>query len=68
MRFPELECAIPLAPQEMLIQQLRNLVANGLISRTIYKESSPRVEYAPSEIGKALRPALRKLLRRGGTP
>jgi DNA-binding HxlR family transcriptional regulator len=41
MRFSELERAIPLASQKMLIQQLRNLETNGVVHRTIYKEIPP---------------------------
>ena len=62
MRFSELERAIPLASQKMLIQQLRDLEAKGVVTRTIYQEIPPKVEYKLTELGKALRPALRELV------
>jgi DNA-binding HxlR family transcriptional regulator len=38
MRFSELERAIPLVSQKMLIQQLRDLESKGIVTRTIYQE------------------------------
>jgi DNA-binding HxlR family transcriptional regulator len=40
MRFSELERAIPLASQKMLIQQLRYLETNGIVHRTIYPNTN----------------------------
>ena len=62
MRFSELERAIPLVSQKMLIQQLRDLESKGIVTRTIYQEVPPRVEYSLTELGLALRPALRELV------
>lgn len=62
MRFSELERAIPLVSQKMLIQQLRDLEAKGIVTRTIYQEIPPKVEYKLTELGRALRPALRELV------
>ena len=63
MRFSELERAIPLVSQKMLIQQLRDLETKGIVSRRIYQEVPPRVEYSLTALGEALRPALRELVR-----
>ncbi len=63
LRFSELERAIPLASQKMLIQQLRDLERNGVIKRTIYPQVPPRVEYSLTALGQALRPALHELVR-----
>ncbi len=63
MRFSELERAIPLASQKMLIQQLRDLEAKGVVKRTIYQEIPPKVEYCLTSLGQALRPALLELVR-----
>ena len=63
MRFSELERAIPLASQKMLIQQLRDLEANKVVQRTIYQEIPPRVDYRLTALGQALRPALQELVR-----
>ncbi len=41
LRFSELERAIPLASQKMLIQQLRDLERNGIVKRTIYPQVPP---------------------------
>jgi DNA-binding HxlR family transcriptional regulator len=60
--FSELEKAIPAISQKMLIQQLRELERDGILLRTIYFQIPPRVEYQLTEIGIALRPALRALL------
>ncbi len=73
LRFSELERAIPLASQKMLIQQLRDLERNGIVMRTIYPQVPPRVEYSLTDVGQALRPALHELvqwanLRRKGVP
>lgn len=62
MRFSELERAIPLASQKMLIQQLRYLEANGILERTVYPEVPPKVEYKLTDLGGALRPALKELV------
>ena len=62
MRFSELERAIPAISQKMLIQQLRELERDGIVSRTIYPQIPPRVEYQLTKDGEALRPALRALL------
>lgn len=39
---------------KVLTQQLRQLEADGIIHRTVYKEVPPRVEYTISEYGKSL--------------
>ncbi|MGI4757445.1 MAG: winged helix-turn-helix transcriptional regulator [Janthinobacterium lividum] len=62
MRFSELERAIPLASQKMLIQQLRYLQTHGVIHRTVYPEVPPKVEYKLTELGLDLRPALQALV------
>ena len=62
LRFSELERAIPLASQKMLIQQLRDLERNGILMRTIYPQVPPRVEYSLTDLGQALRPALHELV------
>ena len=42
----------------MLIQQLRDLEGNGVVVRKVYPEVPPKVEYALTAEGLALRPAL----------
>lgn len=60
-RFNELRRAIPGVTQHMLTQQLRELENDGLISRTVYPEVPPRVEYAIAEPARRLRPVFEAL-------
>lgn len=62
LRFSELERAIPDISQKMLIQQLRQMEADGIVQRTVYPEVPPKVEYGLTEWGQALCPALDALL------
>src|ERR1700741_5570649 len=53
-RFGELRKAIPGITQHMLTAQLRELEADGLVSRTVYAEVPPRVEYEITEKARGL--------------
>ncbi|TKC97220.1 winged helix-turn-helix transcriptional regulator [Polyangium fumosum] len=68
MRFSELERAIPEVSQKMLIQQLRDLEADGVVARTVYPEVPPKVEYSLTVRGKALCPALDASLKWASSP
>ena len=61
LRFSDLERAIPAISQKMLIQQLRQMEADGLIHREVYREVPPRVEYSVTEFGRSLNEALEPL-------
>jgi DNA-binding HxlR family transcriptional regulator len=63
LRFSELERRIPGVTQKMLIQQLKGLEDDGIITRTLYPQVPPKVEYALSEIGRALGPAFDALVK-----
>jgi len=63
LRFSQLERAIPAVSQKMLIQQLRQMEADGVIRRTIYQQVPPKVEYRLTKWGQALCPALDGLLK-----
>jgi DNA-binding HxlR family transcriptional regulator len=61
-RFSELERLIPAISQKMLIQQLRQLEADGIVRRIVHHQVPPKVEYALTGWGQALCPALDALL------
>lgn len=54
IRFNELKRSINGVSQRMLTLTLRNLERDGLVTRTIYPEVPPRVEYSLTELGKTL--------------
>lgn len=62
LRFSELERAIPGVSQKMLIQQLRQMEADGIVCRNVYPEVPPKVEYHLTDWGQSLCPALDALL------
>jgi len=53
-RFSELQRMITGISQKMLTQTLRSLERDGLLTRTIYPEVPPRVEYALTPLGETL--------------
>jgi DNA-binding HxlR family transcriptional regulator len=63
LRFSELERAIPAISQKMLIQQLRQMEADGIVRRVVHHQVPPKVEYCLSDWGQALCPALDALLK-----
>lgn len=61
MRFSEISAAIGDISQKMLTATLRNLEADGLVSRKMYQEIPPRVEYEVTGLGRSLVPLIRQL-------
>ena len=57
-RFSELKRAIIGITQRTLSQQLRDLQSTGIVERTVYADTPPRVVYAITPLGKSLRPLL----------
>jgi DNA-binding HxlR family transcriptional regulator len=57
-RFGELKRSVKGITQSMLTQQLRELEEDGIISRKIYAEIPPRVEYTLTEFGLTLSPIM----------
>jgi len=60
-RFGELRRLLPEISEKMLIQQLRDMEADGLVSRHVFHEVPPRVEYAVTPLGASLNKALAPL-------
>ena len=57
-RFGELKKAIGSVSQKVLTAQLRDMEAKGLLTRTVYAEVPPRVEYTLTDLGRSLKPIL----------
>ena len=58
LRPSEIHKIFPDATPRVLDLQLKELVEDGLVSRTIYPESPPRSEYALTELGSTLIPII----------
>lgn len=61
IRFGELQRAIGPITQKELTKQLRAFENLGLVSRTVYPEMPPRVEYCVTDLGITLKPTLDSL-------
>ena len=57
-RFNELLRAIPSISQKVLTQNLRSMEEDGLVTRQVFAEVPPRVEYTLSELGDSLTPVI----------
>ena len=57
-RFNELQKSLEGISQKVLTDSLRSMESDGIITRTVYPEVPPRVEYALSELGESMRPIL----------
>jgi DNA-binding HxlR family transcriptional regulator len=55
-RFGELRKSLTGISQKVLTQHLRIMEENGLVSRKVYAEVPPRVEYSLTELGESLKP------------
>ena len=64
-RFGELKRSIGSVSQKVLTAQLRDMEEKGLVTRTVYAEMPPRVEYTLTETGYSLRPILDAMERWG---
>ena len=58
LRFGELKRAISGVSEKVLVEQLRELEASGVVSREAYDEARPRVEYSLTPLGHDLNRAL----------
>ena len=57
-RFGELKKSIGTISQKVLTAQLRDMEEKGLLTRKVYAEVPPRVEYTLTETGYSLKPVL----------
>ena len=57
-RFNELKKDLDGISQKVLTESLRSMDEDGLITRTVYPEVPPRVEYSLTELGESMRPIL----------
>lgn len=61
-RYGELRRLIPEITEKMLIQELRELEADGIVQRTVHQQVPPRVDYSLTELGQHVRPTFEQLL------
>jgi DNA-binding HxlR family transcriptional regulator len=64
-RYSELEKDIPHISQKMLTKALKELEADGIISKIVFAEVPPRVEYSLTNMGKKLIPVIEALRNTG---
>lgn len=65
LRFGELKKSIGHVTQKVLTAQLRQMEASGLLTRKVYAEVPPRVEYTLTELGYSLKPVMGALWKWG---
>ena len=58
MRYGELRKSLPKITHKMLTQQLRELEADEIITRKVYHEIPPKVEYSLTLLGKSVIPII----------
>lgn len=61
-RFNAIGKAIPDISPKVLTETLKNLEADGLVSRKLYAEIPPRVEYSLTDLGHSLMPVIGQLI------
>lgn len=61
LRFNQILERLPMVTPRMLTKQLRELEEDAVITRTVYPEVPPRVEYALTDLGKSVVPVLENL-------
>ena len=57
-RFNELQKSLEGISQKVLTDSLHSMESDGIVTRTVYPEVPPRVEYALSELGESMRPII----------
>ena len=64
-RFGAMQRAIPEISKQMLTQQLRELESDGLLSRTVFAQVPPRVDYALTARGQSILSVIKAMKRWG---
>src|SRR5687768_11683698 len=64
-RLSELERLVPEASKKVLVQQLRELEAHGIVSRQVFAQVPPRVDYSLTKLGRTLKPVVGALCKWG---
>ncbi len=64
-RFSEIRRSIPGITEKMLTQQLKELEKDGVVSRKVYPQVPPRVEYSMTKYGKTLGPVISEMRKWG---
>ena len=60
-RFNELRESLEGISQKVLTDSLRSMEEDGLVTRTVYPEVPPRVEYSLSPLGESMRPIIQAM-------
>ncbi|MFR8067506.1 MAG: winged helix-turn-helix transcriptional regulator [Acutalibacter sp.] len=60
-RFNELRKSLEGISQKVLTDSLRSMEEDGLVTRTVYPEVPPRVEYSLSPLGESMRPIIQAM-------
>jgi DNA-binding HxlR family transcriptional regulator len=61
-RFSELQRAMPMVTRRMLTEHLRDLEADGMVHREVFKQVPPKVVYSLTPLGLTLKPLLDQIL------
>ena len=64
-RFSELQRSLHGVTQKVLTQQLRDMERDGLVTRTVYAQVPPKVEYSLTPLGVSLKPVVEAMHRWG---
>ncbi|WP_326799257.1 helix-turn-helix transcriptional regulator [Streptomyces sp. NBC_01808] len=62
LRFSQLQALLPEITPKVLTQRLRQLEADGLVTRTYYAEMPPRVEYEATDLARTLGPVFKAMV------
>lgn len=68
MRFSELHRSLAGVTQKMLAQQLRELEREGVVTRRVYPQVPPKVEYSLTDRGQTLKPVVDAMCKWGKQP